>query len=100
MVRTIDPISRARPCVAQVANLAPAKALTAGGNARAARPSPPSSGMLHFDDGVDPAAHEEVALDGHAPGREQRDEIVEDLVRDGFVERAFVAEAPQVELQA
>src|SRR5438552_4542222 len=58
------------------------------------------SGMRRLDDGVDAAAHEEIALDDQALGCEQRHEVVEDLVRDRFVEGTLVAVAPQVQLQA
>jgi len=41
--------------------------------------------------GMDAAAHVEVGHDLHPPRLGRRDEIVENLVGDGFVERADVA---------
>jgi hypothetical protein len=49
---------------------------------------------------VDPTAHHEVALDRQAARLRRGDEVVDDLVGDGLVERALVAVRPQVELQA
>src|SRR5689334_16868976 len=37
--------------------------------------------VLRCHDGLDPAAHREVADHGHAAGGEETDEVVEDLVR-------------------
>ena len=39
-------------------------------------------------------------FDSHSPRRKRPHEIVEDGVRDGFVERAFIAERPDVHLEA
>src|SRR6185295_20118791 len=57
-------------------------------------------GMSRFHDRVDAAAHLEVPHDRHAPRREQRHEIAEDAIGDRLVEVSFVAEGPEVELQA
>src|SRR5262245_14735230 len=60
-------------------------------------------GKLFFvcggDDGVDAAAHGEVSHHGHFARREQAYEIVEDAIRDRFVEVTLLTERPQVELQ-
>src|SRR5262245_24404865 len=57
------------------------------------------SGVLRGHDGVDAAAHLEVAHDGHVLGSDGRHEIVEDAVRDVLVEVSLVSERPEVQLQ-
>ena len=49
--------------------------------------------------GVDPATHIEIAGHGHSAGLTGIDQIVEDLVGDGFMKRALVAVRPQVKLK-
>src|SRR3954466_4593813 len=56
--------------------------------------------MPRDDDRVDSAADEEISGDFAAARLQCRDEIVEDPVGDGLVERALVAVAPEVELEA
>jgi hypothetical protein len=51
------------------------------------------------DLGFDAATNRKVADNGHAPRLTGGDEIVEDLIRDIFVENAFVAEFDQVVFQ-
>lgn len=45
------------------------------------------------------SADEEVPFDFHKAGSDGLDEIIQNLVRDPLVERAFVAVAPEIELQ-
>ena len=55
--------------------------------------------MLRDHQGPDAAADEEVALDAYPLGLGGLHQVIEDLVGDGFVEGALVAEAPEVELE-
>lgn len=52
------------------------------------------------DGGAHSAARVPVGGDLHPAGTERVDELVEDPVRDGFVEDALLAERLEVELQA
>src|SRR5581483_1764277 len=52
------------------------------------------------DHGVDPATDVEVADDLATARAQGRDQVVEDAVGDGLVERALVPVAPQIELEA
>src|SRR5262245_32847483 len=55
--------------------------------------------MARGDDGVDAAAHVEVADHRHAPRCERSHEIVQNPVGDILVEVALSSERPEVELQ-
>src|SRR2546428_7513607 len=57
-------------------------------------------GMAGDDHRMDSAANEEIARHFAPPGFQRSDEIIQDAIRDRLVERAFVAVAPQVQLQA
>jgi hypothetical protein len=54
--------------------------------------------MLGGNNGVNAAAHVEIADHGHLPGLTGSHEIVEDPVDHVFVKRALVAEGPKVKL--
>ena len=56
--------------------------------------------MLGDDIGENAATHEETGGDAHEARLRRLDQIVEDLVGDGFVKAAFVAERPDVQFQA
>ncbi len=56
--------------------------------------------VLGDDVGEDAAAHVPLGRDAHEAGRQCAHEVVQDFVGHGFVEFAFVAEAPGVELEA
>ncbi len=55
--------------------------------------------MGYFHLRLDAAADVEVTFDFQEAGIEQRDEVIRDPVRHCLVERALIAEGPQVQLQ-
>ena len=48
---------------------------------------------------MDAATHEEVGFNRHMTGLHRFHEIIQDLVRDRLMERAFVPVAPEIELE-
>ncbi len=103
-IRPIGPIGPIRP----IAVLAIDRLLTADHRSSYPRTGnrQPATGnrslqLLVFgaDDGLDAAADVEVSLDFDPAGGDGGDEVVEDPIGDGFVEGAFVAEGPEVELE-
>ena len=57
-------------------------------------------GIVRGNDGMNAAAYEKVRFDGHVTRLHRFDEIVQDLVRDHLMERAFVPVAPKIKLEA
>jgi hypothetical protein len=64
------------------------------------RPVPALFAVFGDDIGEDAAAHEELGGQAHEARFGGLDQVVEDAVGDGLVETAFVAERPDVELEA
>ena len=48
---------------------------------------------------MDTPAYEKVRLDRHVSGLGRFDQIVQDTVGDGFMERTFIPVAPEIELE-
>ena len=59
----------------------------------------PTFPVLDLHHRLDPAADVEVAFDVEIARIERGDEVVGDAVRDRFVERAFIAVRPEIELE-